>query len=150
MSLDRLNDLELRSHSRNPRGARAVDPDMSLRPRLRPGRLHPIDVEPAGGVVRVRYAGREIAASERALVLREARHRPVVYVPLEDVDAAVLEPSDHATYCPFKGEASYYSLRDGDRVAEDAVWTYREPYDAVAAIAGHVAFYPQHVEIEHW
>ena len=59
----------------------------------------------------------------------------------------MLEPTDHQTYCPFKGDASYYSLRDGDRVAENAVWSYVTPYDSVSEIAGHVAFYPHRVEI---
>jgi uncharacterized protein (DUF427 family) len=121
---------------------------MSDKPVLTPGPDHPITVEPAGGQVRVRFGDREIVKSDRALVLAEASYPPVVYVPLDDVAADVLEPSTHATYCPYKGDASYYTLRDGDRVAEDAVWTYETPYDAVAPIAGHVAFYPRHVEIE--
>ncbi|HET7682300.1 MAG TPA: DUF427 domain-containing protein [Marmoricola sp.] len=117
------------------------------KPRLEPGRLHPITVEPAEGRVTVRYGDRQIAATDRALVLREASYPPVYYVPLDEVDPAVLEPSTHTSYCPYKGDASYYSLHDGDRRAADAVWTYRTPYDAVAGIAGHVAFYPEHVEI---
>ena len=61
---------------------------------------------------------------------------------------SVLEPSTHQTYCPYKGVATYFTLRHGDRIADDAVWRYESPYDAVAPIAGHVAFYPQHVSIE--
>ena len=119
-----------------------------FRPVLEPGPTHPITVEPAAGRVRVTFADRVVVDTDRALVLREASYPPVFYVPLDDVDTEVLEPSAHHTYCPYKGEATYYTLRAGDRIAGDAVWHYRAPYDAVAAIAGHVAFYPQHVTIE--
>jgi uncharacterized protein (DUF427 family) len=118
------------------------------RPVLQPGPDHPITVTPAPGRVRVTFAGCLVVDTDRALEMREAHYPPVLYVPLEDVDAAVLEPSDHRTYCPYKGEAGYHTLRSGDRVAADAVWHYSTPYDAVADIAGHVAFYPQHVTIE--
>lgn len=121
---------------------------MTEKPVLTPGPDHPITVESAGGQVRVRYGDRQIVKTDRALVLTEASYPPVLYVPLDDVDAGVLEPSSGESYCPYKGEASYYTLRDGDRVAEDAVWTYVEPREAVREIAGHVAFYPPHVEIE--
>lgn len=121
---------------------------MSEKPVLTPGPDHPITVEPASERVRVRYGGRQIADTDRALVLEEADYPPVLYIPFEDVDADVLEPSSHETYCPFKGDASYYTLRDGDRVAEAAVWTYPEARPAVSEIRGHLAFYPKHVEIE--
>jgi uncharacterized protein (DUF427 family) len=114
---------------------------------LLPGPDHPITVTPADRTVTARLGGRTIATTDRALVLQEASYPPVYYVPLDDVDADVLQPSAHETYCPFKGDASYYSLADGDSVVPDAVWTYRTPYDAVSEIADHVAFYPQHVEI---
>ena len=114
---------------------------------LVPGLDDPITVSPAGTTVTVRLGGRTIAKSDRALVLREASYPPVHYLPLEDVEDGVLRPSSHETYCPFKGDASYYSLLDGDAVIVDAVWSYVAPYDAVAEIANHVAFYPQHVEI---
>jgi uncharacterized protein (DUF427 family) len=110
--------------------------------------MHPITVEPAKHRVTVRYGDRQVASTECALVLREAGHPPVHYLPLDDVDATILEPSDHTTYCPYKGDATYYSLHDGDRRAPDAVWSYRAPYEAVAEIAGHVAFYPEHVDIQ--
>ena len=121
---------------------------MNLKPRLKPGRLHKITIAPAADRVRIRFGERVVVDTGRALELREAKYRPVLYVPREDVVDGVLEPSTHETYCPFKGEAGYFTLRDGERVAEDAVWTYPAPYDAVAEIAGHVAFYPQFVEIE--
>ncbi|HEX2895236.1 MAG TPA: DUF427 domain-containing protein [Marmoricola sp.] len=121
---------------------------MRTKPVLVPGPRHPISVEPAPGRVRVSFAGRVIADTDKALVLSEAEYPPVFYLPLDAVDTEVLEPSTRQTYCPYKGEAGYFTLRAGDRIADDAVWRYESPYDAVAAIAGHVAFYPQHVEIE--
>ena len=114
---------------------------------LVPGPDHPITVTPADRTVTVSLDGRPIATTDRALVLQEASYPPVYYLPLEDVAADALQASSHETYCPFKGEASYYSLVDGDTVVDDAVWTYVTPHDAVSEIANHVAFYPQHVEI---
>jgi len=114
---------------------------------LVPGPYHPITVTPADTTVTVSLGDRVIAETDSALVLQESTYPAVYYLPLEAVDADVLEPSTHQTYCPFKGDASYYSLRDGDTVSTDAVWTYVTPYDAVSEIAGHVAFYPDRVEI---
>ncbi|MDR6209547.1 uncharacterized protein (DUF427 family) [Nocardioides zeae] len=120
---------------------------MGNRPHLIPDETHPITVTPTDGHVVVARNGRVIAETDRALTLQEASYPPVQYVPLADVDAAVLERTDHATYCPYKGDAGYYSLVDGDARAENAVWTFDAPYDAVAPIAGHVAFYPNEVEV---
>jgi uncharacterized protein (DUF427 family) len=114
---------------------------------LIPGPDHPITVTPSGQTVTVRFGDRIIAKTEQALVLQESTYRPVHYLPLDAVDADVLEPTSHATYCPYKGDASYYSLADGETVAENAVWCYVSPYDAVSEIAGRVAFYPHLVEI---
>ena len=114
---------------------------------LVPSPGHPITIAPASATVTVRWAGRVIAKTEDALVLRESTYRPVYYLPLDAVESDVLEASTHRTYCPYKGDATYYSLTDGDQVTADAVWTYLSPYDAVSEIAGRVAFYPQHVEI---
>jgi uncharacterized protein (DUF427 family) len=114
---------------------------------LIPGSDHPITVTRAEERVTVSFAGRVIARTDEALVLRESAYRPVYYLPLEAVDADVLEPTSHQTYCPYKGDASYYTLRDGDAVVENAVWSYVTPYDSVSQIAGRVAFYPQHVDI---
>jgi len=120
---------------------------MSDKQVLVPGPDHPITVTPAGTTVTVRLGDRIIAKTDDALVLRESTYPAVYYLPLEAVDADVLEPSAHETYCPFKGDASYYSLRNGGSLSEDAVWSYVTPYDAVSEIAGHVAFYPDRVEI---
>jgi uncharacterized protein (DUF427 family) len=112
-----------------------------------PGPDHPITVEPTGARVVVRAGGQVIADTERALTLREADYPAVQYIPLDDVDPEVLRPTDTTTYCPYKGDASYYTLAVPGAEVTDAVWSYRQPYDAVGTIAGHVAFYPQHVEI---
>ena len=120
---------------------------MSEKQVLVPGPDHPITISPAATTVTVRWADRVIAKSDDVLVLQESTYRPVYYLPLDAVDADVLTPTSHQTYCPYKGDASYHSLRDGEQVAENAVWTYLAPYDAVSAIAGRVAFYPHLVEI---
>ena len=108
---------------------------------------HPITVEPNPSHITVTLDGRVIAETDKALELREASYPAVQYIPLADVDKTVLADSDHQTYCPFKGDASYYSVAHNGHTLENAVWTYRAPYDAVAPIADHVAFYPDKVEI---
>jgi uncharacterized protein (DUF427 family) len=120
---------------------------MSEKQVLTPGPDHPITVTPADERVTVTFGGRVIADTDRALVLQESTYPAVYYLPLDAVDAEVLEPTSHQTYCPYKGDASYYSLVDGEKVVENAVWSYVTPYDSVTEIAGHVAFYPQQVEI---
>jgi uncharacterized protein (DUF427 family) len=119
----------------------------STKPRLEPGPDHPITVAPTGKTVVVRAGGQEIARSDRALTLHEANYGPVQYVPLDDVNAAVLTPTDHETYCPYKGDAAYYTVATPDGELENVIWTYPEPFDAVADIAGHAAFYTDRVEI---
>lgn len=111
-----------------------------------PGPNHPITVAPNPARVVVKVGDRIVADTTRAQVLREANYPPVQYIPLADVDASLLTRSDHHTYCPYKGEASYYSLAAPN--GENAVWTYEAPYDAVAPIKNHVAFYPDRVVIE--
>ncbi|MDY6810101.1 MAG: DUF427 domain-containing protein [Actinomycetota bacterium] len=118
------------------------------RERLTPGPEHPITVEPAGGRVVVRAGDVVVADSESAQILREAKYPPVVYLPLADVNSSMLRDSASTTYCPFKGEANYFDLVVGGGVSEDAVWVYRDPYDAVSTIAGHVAFYPDRVQMQ--
>jgi uncharacterized protein (DUF427 family) len=112
-----------------------------------PGIDHPITIEPSSERVVVRAGGRVIADSTSALVLREAKLPAVFYIPLADVDQTVLANSSHHTYCPYKGTASYYHVVVDDRTISDAIWTYEQPYDSVAEIEGHVAFYPSLVEI---
>jgi uncharacterized protein (DUF427 family) len=112
-----------------------------------PGPEHPITVTPSGDHVVVRSGQETIADSHSTLVLQEADYPPVRYVPLADVDRSQLAPSALTTYCPYKGEASYYSITPDAESGTDAVWFYDSPYPPVAEIEGHVAFYPDRVEI---
>jgi uncharacterized protein (DUF427 family) len=116
---------------------------MASRPVKIPGPDHPITVTSGDAHVVVRAGGKVIADTRRALALQEASYPLVYYIPREDADMALLERTDHTSYCPYKGEASYYSVRGG---TENAVWSYEAPYDAVAEIRGHLAFYPDRVE----
>lgn len=118
------------------------------RPHLEPGPDHPITVEPSHQHVSVHVGSTRVADTERALELREATYPPVFYVPIADVDDAVLRPSDTHTYCPYKGEASYYDIvpTTGEPL-DGAVWYYPEPYPAVEGIRDHVAFYADRVTI---
>jgi uncharacterized protein (DUF427 family) len=100
-----------------------------------------VHVEPTPKRVRAMFAGETVADSRRTLILFEAGHLPVYYFPLDDVREDLLEPTETATHCPRKGDASYASIRVGDRVAEDAAWRYPEPIDDCPDISGHVAFY---------
>jgi uncharacterized protein (DUF427 family) len=119
---------------------------MSAKPIKIPGPDHPITVAPNPARIVVTAGGRVIADSRNALTLREASYPPVHYIPRQDVDMAQLERTDHATYCPFKGDAAYYSIPAGGERSVNAVWTYEAPYEAVAAIKDHVAFYPNRVD----
>jgi uncharacterized protein (DUF427 family) len=94
----------------------------------------------------VTLAGQVIAATRDALTLREASYPAVQYVPRKDVDMTLLARTSHATYCPYKGDASYYSIPVGGERSTNAVWTYETPYHAVAAIKDYVAFYPERVD----
>lgn len=120
---------------------------MSEKPVLVPDASHPITVVPNPDRVVVTLGEHKIADTTSALTLQEASYPAVQYVPLADVDPALLERTDHATYCPYKGDASYYSLVVGGETHDNAVWSYETPYDAVAPIAGHVAFYPTVVDV---
>jgi uncharacterized protein (DUF427 family) len=118
------------------------------RPVKTPDATHPITVRPTGSRVTVRVGGVTVAESDGALSLAEASYPVVQYIPIADVDASVLRRTQSQTYCPYKGEASYYSVQLPDgRTETDLIWTYEHPYDAVAEIAGHVAFYPNRAEI---
>jgi|SRR5689334_16000731 uncharacterized protein (DUF427 family) len=109
-------------------------------------KAHPISIERSSNRVRVHCNGRVVADSRSALTLREASLRPVQYIPREDVDMTMLERTSHRTHCPFKGDASYYTLSLDGQVAENAAWTYEDPYPGVAAIKDHLAFYPERVD----
>ncbi len=117
------------------------------RPVFQPGPDHPITVTPTGSRVLVKAGDLVVADSAHALTLQESSYPAVQYVPLADVNPGVLRPSDKTSYCPYKGDCSYYSITTADGEITDAVWTYREPFPAVAGIAGHVAFYPSKVTV---
>jgi uncharacterized protein (DUF427 family) len=113
-----------------------------------PDASHPITVRPTGAQVTVRIGGVSVADTSRALSLAEADYPVVQYIPLQDVDQGLLRRTATESYCPYKGDASYYSVALPDGTAEsDIIWTYEQPYDAVREIAGHVAFYPNRAEI---
>jgi uncharacterized protein (DUF427 family) len=111
-----------------------------------PSPNHPISIERNPARVAVSVAGRVIADTNDALTLREADYPPVQYIPREDVDLAQLKRTDHATYCPYKGDCTYYSVPIGGKESINAGWTYENPYPAVAQIKGYVAFYPDRVD----
>ena len=111
-----------------------------------PGSDHPITIEPNPARVTVSVAGRIIADTRSALTLSEAGYAAVQYIPQKDVDMTLLKPTDHHTYCPYKGDCSYYSIPLGAERSVNAVWTYEAPYAAVAAIKDHVAFYADRVD----
>ena len=119
---------------------------MTAKPIKTPGPDHPISIERNPSRVVVTLAGRVIADTIHALTLREAGYRPVHYLPREDVDMAAIERTQHSTYCPYKGVASYYSICAGGARSVNAIWTYEEPYEPVAAIRDHLAFYPDRVD----
>jgi uncharacterized protein (DUF427 family) len=112
-----------------------------------PGPDHPITIEPAAGRITVRVSGVVVADTTSALNLREANYPVVAYIPLADVDANFIKATDTSTYCPYKGDASYYSIVTDAGELTDAIWTYVTPYPAVEQIASHVAFYADKVEI---
>ncbi len=111
-----------------------------------PGPDHPITIEPNPARVTVSVAGRTIADTRSALTLREAGYAAVQYIPQTDVAMTLLERTGHQTYCPYKGDCSYYRIPLGGERSVNAVWTYEAPYAAVAAIKDHVAFYPDRVD----
>jgi uncharacterized protein (DUF427 family) len=111
-----------------------------------PGPDHPITISPQAGKVRVTVAGEIVAESTRTLRLEEKGYPPVYYLPREDADMSLLVRTSHYTYCPYKGDCTYYSIPMGGEKSEYAVWTYEKPYKAVASIKDHLAFYPSRVD----
>ena len=112
-----------------------------------PGPDHPISIQPATTRWRARFAGHVIADTEAALILQETSYQPVVYFPRADVSSEYLSRTERSTHCPYKGDAAYYTLLMDGEFAENAVWSYEQPYPAMNAIAGHLAFYRDKVEI---
>jgi len=119
---------------------------MATKPVKIPGADHPITIVPSRARIVVTVAGRTVADTYAALTLQEASYPPVLYVPRQDVDMALLQPTEHRTYCPYKGDCTYFSIPTGGERSANAVWTYADPFAAVAAIKGHLAFYPDRVD----
>src|SRR3984893_4995806 len=117
---------------------------MTDRPVKIPGPDHPISIEPNPSRVVVKVGGKVIADTRDALTLREASYPPVQYIPRRDVDMAALTRSQHTTYCPYKGDASYYSIAAGGNRSLNAVWTYETPFEAMAQIDDYERFYPDY------
>ncbi len=111
-----------------------------------PGPDHPITIARNAKRVRVTFAGATIADSTRALTLKEASYPAAHYIPRADVKMDLLEPTAHASHCPYKGDASYFSISAGGRSAENAVWSYQQPFPAMAEITDYLAFYPSRVD----
>jgi uncharacterized protein (DUF427 family) len=127
---------------------RRKDIPMTDRKILIPNASHPIEIENCSSTVIVSKGPLEIARTSSALTLSEASYPPVHYLPRGDVNMSQLERSTHTTYCPYKGNANYYSIPALGEAGVNSVWTYDEPFDAVGEIVGHLAFYPDRVLIE--
>jgi len=112
-----------------------------------PGHAHAITIEKNPNRVKVTFNGAVIADTTRALILKEGPLPPAMYVPREDVQMSYLERTDHSTHCPFKGHASYFSVRVGNQIADNAVWTYETPIDSVAPIRACLSFYVEKLDV---
>lgn len=113
-----------------------------------PGPDHPITVVTNPKKVRVSLGGTVIAETTHALTLREASYPGVQYIPRADANMSLLTKTAHGTYCPYKGDASYFTINADGKTLDNAIWTYEHPYEAVKEIAGHLAFYTDKVKIE--
>jgi uncharacterized protein (DUF427 family) len=111
-----------------------------------PGPDHPITIERNPARIVVSVAGRVVADTREALTIREAAYPPVQYIPRKDVDMALLDRTDHTTYCPYKGDCSYFSIPLGGERSVNAVWSYEAPYAAVSSIKDYLAFYSNRVD----
>jgi uncharacterized protein (DUF427 family) len=140
----RAHDATLDSQIHSPEEGQMSTP--TDRRVMQPDAKHPITIEPNPARVTVTVGGQVVADSTRTLTLREADYAPVSYFPPEDVDFEQLDATEHSSYCPYKGEANYYSVPAGGDRSRDAVWQYRDAYPAVAEISDHLAFYPDRVD----
>ncbi|MBR1216541.1 DUF427 domain-containing protein [Bradyrhizobium sp. U87765 SZCCT0131] len=111
-----------------------------------PGVGHPITIDSNPNRVVVSVSGKVVANSTRTLILREATYPPVLYIPRADVDMTAFERSADTTYCPYKGDCNYFSVPAGGERSRNAAWTYEAPFEAVAVIRDHLAFYPDRVD----
>lgn len=113
---------------------------------LKPSPNHPITIAPTKGRVIIKVLGRVIADTRNALTLKEASYPAAQYIPISDVEQSLIERTDYSTYCPYKGRASYYNIPTDVSRSKNGIWTYETPYEAVAQINDHVAFYPNAVD----
>jgi uncharacterized protein (DUF427 family) len=113
-----------------------------------PGPDHPITIKPNPKRVRVLAGGKVIADTTRALTLQESTYPAVQYIPREDADQSLLTKTTHGSHCPYKGDASYYTIKAEGATLDNAVWSYETPFPAMKEIAGYLAFYPNKVTIE--
>ncbi len=111
-----------------------------------PGHAHAISIEENSKRIKVTFNGTLIADTQKALVLKEGPLPPVNYIPREDVQMSYLQRTDHSTHCPFKGDASYFTVSVNDKTEDNAVWTYEAPIEAVAPIKDYVVFYPEKMD----
>lgn len=111
-----------------------------------PGPDHPISIARNPKRVRISLAGSVIADTTQALTLSEAGYKPVHYIPRADTNMTLLKPTTHVSHCPYKGDASYFSIEASGRTAENAVWSYQQPFPAMAEIKDYLAFYPNRVD----
>jgi uncharacterized protein (DUF427 family) len=107
---------------------------------------HRVDLYPDNRHVKVMFGGKVIADSASSLRVEETGHGPVHYVPAKDMSLSLLKKTEHTTYCPFKGTASYWTIEAGGKTAENAIWGYETPYDETSRLAGHYAFYGNRVD----
>jgi uncharacterized protein (DUF427 family) len=121
-------------------------PTSQTPPVILPSAEHPITITPSNTHVVVKVAGRIIADTRAAMKLQEANYPAVLYIPRADADMTLLERSSTSSHCPYKGDASYYSIPVGGARSKDAIWSYEAPHEAVAQIEGHLAFYPDRVD----
>jgi uncharacterized protein (DUF427 family) len=119
---------------------------MPDRPVRLPGPDHPITLVRNPTRIVVRVAGSVVADTRDAVTLREAKYPPIEYIPRKDVDMKLLQRTSHSSYCPYKGDAAYYSIPIGGARSVNAAWTYEAPYPAAAEIAGYIAFYRDRVD----
>ncbi len=112
-----------------------------------PGPEHPITIEPATSRWRARFAGHVIADSNEAMILRAAAGPPRVYFPRQDVELGYMSRTERTTYCPYKGDASYFTILMDGEFADNSVWSYERPFPAMEAITGRLSFYPDKVEV---
>ena len=118
-----------------------------MRRHLEPGPDHPVTIEQKHTPVCITLAGESVLEARQHLELRESSYAPVIYIPRDQIDMTHLERSDHTTWCPYKGEASYYHLRTANgAISENAVWTYETPFPAIADIGDALAVYPDRVD----